>query len=197
MPLHHTTYWLLFLNLRLEMMTLTRLILLPAWQFSDLVDFGTKAEMCKEDIKMRYYISGATLLDFCREETAAIEIADSALRRVASSSEAMDLLSGCGVGASVGLTDTIRRAYLKDRKVESQYMHCRYWTLFVDSGFLLCRLLRRCSWKEYEKLYGVTRAIAGALFGCAFEYRLHKKASSGGFCIEAQEYTAGKAVGKD
>lgn len=75
--------------------------------------------MCKEDIKMCYYIFGVILLDFCWEEIVVIEIVDLVLRRVVLSFEVMDLFLGCGVGVFVGLIDIIWRVYLKDRKVES------------------------------------------------------------------------------
>lgn len=166
----------------------TELVILPAWQFSDLADFANKTKMLEVNrtAKDVYYFSGGSLREFCRQEQNLKDRVALTVNAVGQGSEALKLLGSYG-GASEGQLDNVRRHYVKDPKVLCHYSSSLHWKLMVDSAYVLKELVAGCSLQQFENVYNLTKVFGGPFHGCAFEHDLHKLAASDGFAIQARK----------
>jgi hypothetical protein len=165
----------------------TQRILLPAWQFDALSDFAVKTKMFEkgETAKEVFYYSGGSLRDFCTNLEDLKITVEQDLALVAGSKQAI-MLMGIYGAAHLDQVDRIRRTYVDNPEKPSAYKGTG--TLFVDSRYVLQRLIQQIDVDQYEQLYKMSKVVGGALHGLAFEMYLHKLATGNGFKIQARAY---------
>ena len=162
----------------------TGLVVLPAWKFSDLMEYGGKTEMFKDrdDAKDVYEYSGGSLREFCRDLEELKHRVTETLTEIGNTNDIVTLMGPHGGGSETQM-DRLRRRYL-DPEGESREQYRGVKNKFVvDSSYVLRSLLLRCERKQYVDVYSFAEACGGAFYGWAFEMYLHKLATSGGFTI--------------
>ena len=173
----------------------TGLVVLPAWKFSDLMEYGGKTEMFKDgyDAKDVYEYSGGSLWEFCRGLEELKDRVTETLTEIENTNDIVTLMGPHGGGSETQM-DCLRRRYL-DPEGESREQYRGVKNKFVvDSSYVLRSLLLRCERKQYVDVYSFAEACGGAFYGWAFEMYLHKLATSGGFTIRVKKYGSADAL---
>jgi hypothetical protein len=124
----------------------------------------------------RFFYSGGSLRDFCRDLDVTRDYVESALE-VLTPDQAIVLVSSYGL-TSKAQVDRIRRHYVVNPDNVEHYLRRRHWKLVVDSAFVLKSLIAMCEEKQFQEVYDFAKSIGGAFYGWAFEFYVHKRAAN-------------------
>ena len=120
----------------------TGLVVLPAWKFSDLMEYGRKTKMFKDgdDAKGVYEYSGGSLREFCRNLEELKDRVTQTLIEIGNPNAIVTLMEPHG-GASETQMDRLHRRYW-DPESESREQYRGVKNKFVvDSSYVLRSLL--------------------------------------------------------
>jgi hypothetical protein len=146
--------------------------LLPYWKRDDLEKLAAMLKDPKEsDVDSRYFVSGGNLREFLNVN-AKTKIA-LALKRIATSKHASNLLTGVGSGSDKQI-DLIRTQGVKDSMNAEDYVDPLRWTCCVSSKLVLQHLAAMMKPDFFEKLMEVARGMNDdRLEGVALEGYFH------------------------
>lgn len=164
-------------------------ILLPAWRSEDLRLYAQRMETFSSDgfeekFQYAYSYSGGSLREFLRDEKDRENSFWTAMERI-SAAGVQGLLSTYGAGSELQV-DRVRKLYVKDPSNAEHYMTVSEYIPRVDSAVALGALWDRFSVEDFETIWTAGQSIGGAFQGLAFEWHIHKTASSRrGLTVEA------------
>lgn len=161
-------------------------VVLPAWQFNDLLRYaeltlptwkrltGLDQEKQETTLKLaqdQYFYSGGSLRDFCRNRVDVKNGIDGVCARV-SSAQTLDLELQLG-SRGYNLWDRIRRDYVVDPNDDEHYWQVCHRKTAMDSGYAFKRIGRFMDIQKQIDLYKIAQTLQAGFEGSAFEQCFH------------------------